>query len=472
MEYSDYDATGLASAIAKREIGVREAVEAAIARIEKLDLTINAIVMDDFDGALAKAREFDNRRSEVDEVFYGVPFLVKDNNVYIDGFPTTFGAKPLREHRAAQSEIASSWEAAGLITLGKTNLCEFALTFTTEPTWRGATRNPWSLDRTPGGSSGGAAAAVAARFVPMAHANDAGGSIRVPASCCGLFGFKPTRGMVSLAPHDTDGWFGLNHEHVISRSVRDSRAMLRVHGNKAFVTASLDALLPRSSLRIGIIRTGLMGTEADAGCEAALLKAARLISAMGHETREISFPAELNELATVVPLLAAHGIAQTAKMAGMTADEGAAEAFEALSLELLQLAENTSTDSLEAAKQALPKARHLVDTLFEEVDFIMTTTLASELIALGTLTTDGAAYDFQKSFATMIGFGPYTMPFNLSGHPAMSVPLHFSAQGLPIGVQFAGKIGSDGRLFSLANELEQSAPWAHCQPPDFGSESP
>jgi len=298
-EYSKYDAIGLSALIKEGEVSSVEAVEAAIAQIEEHNSSLNAVVVKTFEQALVDAG-----KGLPASPISGVPFLVKDNNLFVKGQQTSFSCSYFRDTLPAKedSNIVGAWKNAGLIFLGKTNLPELAHTYVTEPTWRKATRNPWNTDYTPGGSSGGSAAAVASGMVPVAHANDAGGSIRVPASCTGLFGLKPTAAFATEGPHFPDIWGGLNAEHVLTKTVRDSAVFLDIElstrrdlSTRKLLSQSrhphLEALNSNpGKLKIGLNTTSPDGFPIDPECVAVTLAAARLLQDMGHEIVETKLP--------------------------------------------------------------------------------------------------------------------------------------------------------------------------------------
>lgn len=490
-EYDDLDALALARRVRDKSLSPEELLDAAIERVEARNRRLNAVVHTMYDRAKARVSKLP------DGPLRGVPFLVKDLKLQIAGTPTTNSTK-LSMNKIAEgtSVLAARYEAAGLQIVGKTSTPEFGIMGVTEPDVRGPCRNPWHNGHTPGGSSGGSAAAVAARIVPVAHGGDGGGSIRIPASACGLFGLKPTRGRVTMAPFAGEAWGGFVQEHVLARSVRDSAALLDVadpptpgepYGVPAKARPWLDEVgASPGKLRIAFTRDALYSGETHADCVAAVDDAVKLLRDLGHEVVEAkpSFPRE--DMVRAYFLTVATGVARFVETASQDAGHKRPRAsdFEPATWLLALIAWKTSAPQLLAAQQLMQRAAREVAGFFEEHDVFVTSTLArpparvgelgltfAERAQMGLLTAlplhkllDVA---LDKMGSGKLAYTPNTQLFNQTGQPAMSVPLLWSAQGLPIGTQFAARFGDEATLFRLGAELEKARPWAQKKPPSI-----
>ncbi|MEM9121938.1 MAG: amidase [Pseudomonadota bacterium] len=473
--YQETDAVGLSALFRSGEVTAREWVDVAIDLTEAWNPHINAVTVEFFDRARERASALDGDRASFQGApLAGVPFLLKDNNVFLSGTPTRFSSKFLEDlTHAADSDLVRAWEEAGLVLFGKTNTPEFALSFSTEPQFSGPSKNPWDPSRTPGGSSGGAGAAVAARLVPAAHGNDAGGSIRVPSSACGCFGLKPTAGRVSLLPHYERGWFGINAEHVLTRTVRDSAAFLDCHahldarGSSAWGApgAFADALAREPNrLKIAASLAPLSGSPVGEEVKAAFAETVSLLTELGHEVEEAAMPTEGFDLSPIL-LCAGVGTSETlrdgAKRLGREPQEGEIEPYTRAVLAMVQ---DLTANDLADALQVATRFRHTASQFLARYDVFLSPTLASVPLPLGVLDTTRADFDMDTFFEHMFTFGPYTAMFNLSGQPAMSVPRCWTEEGLPIGMQFAANHWREDLLFSLAAQLEIARPWANRRP--------
>lgn len=479
--YERLDATDLALAIRRGELSATDVLDAAISRLEARQ-GLNAITARHFDVAREAARGLDamgrQERMRLAETrpLLGVPFLIKDLGLSMKGTVTTSGCAFFRDAVADHdSTLVQRHRAAGLNIFGKTSSPEFGQTATTESRLFGATRNPWNTDLSCGGSSGGAAVAVAAGIVPVAHATDGGGSIRIPASACGLFGLKPSRGRVPAGPAVLEASLGLSVHHVISRSVRDSALFLQLTqgpepGSRVRFAAdagSASAMGRPHRLRVGLVTDNLFGVPIHAECLAALHAAARLCESLGHRVEPA--PSPLLAQAQVAEMYAGMAVANaTGMLMAVRAREKALgrspreDEFEPLNWRALGLARGYSAEQALAARAAFDQAGRALDLHFESFDVLLSPTMAAPPPRLGAMALDQAYEDYVKH-AVMAS--AYTSMFNISGHPAMSVPLHWSASGLPIGVQFAAAFGADELLLSLAAELEQAQPWGDRRPP-------
>jgi amidase len=469
-ELADLDATALADLVRRKQVKPIELVDGAIERIERLNPRINAVVTPMYDLA-RKAAE----GPLPDGPFSGVPFLLKDLQAAYAGVPLTFGSAFLKEFVPRHdSEIVARYKRAGLIVLGKTNTPEFGLIPTTEPALFGAARNPWDTGRSTGGSSGGSAAAVAAGMVPAAHGNDGGGSIRIPASCCGLFGLKPTRGRNPLGPDVGDVMNGLVAEHALTRSVRDSAALLDATagpdaGDPYFAPPPARPFLeevgaPPGRLRIAFATESATGAPVHDDCVAAVKDAAALCQELGHEVVEASPPLNgplfVQAFTTIWATGAALSIDGLALLSGRTPRQ---EDFEPLTWALAQMGRASSAVNYLIAVGMTQMFSRYIARFFEQYDIWLTPTLAQPPLPLG-------AYDSPPDtplagFALAAQIVPFTPVCNATGQPAMSVPLYWNADGLPIGAHFVGRYADEATLFRLAAQLEQARPWAQRRPP-------
>jgi amidase len=469
MRATDYvalDATGLAELVHRGEVTPEALTDAAIERIDALNPALNAVVERGYSLARAAAARIDPHAP-----LAGVPFLAKDMNIDVAGLHLTSSCRWLESLPPAtvDSPLAARWRAAGLSILGRTNTPEFAGEFVTEPTWRGPTRNPWNLSRSPGGSSGGAAAAVAAGMVPIAHATDSGGSIRVPAAACGLVGLKPSRGWVPGGPHLDELAGGLDCEHVLSRTVRDSALMLDLtagleptsrvplDSRRGFVS-SLAAPLPR--LRIGVGLAAPAGLRPHPEIGAAVERTAAVLAHAGHRVGEFIFPtsAAVGDPAAIIWLTA---IAEEIDFyRARVGREPQADELEALTWAAVALGKRCSAVDYARARRALTVATRDMARMFEQFDVLLMPTTADLPVRIGQIDGRTAAFDLERWNADSYGYAPYTEIFNATGQPAMSLPLAMSVDGLPIGVQLAAPLGSDALVLTLAAWLEREMPWA------------
>jgi amidase len=452
------DATETAARIRRGDVTAMEVVETAIRRAEALQGTLNFIVNSDFDRALAKAR------AGPSGPFAGVPFLVKDLVDY-RGLPTRAGSQAQRFSPPAtrQAPNCDAFDRAGLIVLGKSATPEAGFLPTTEPVATGVTPNPWDLTRSPGGSSGGSSAAVAAGVVPAAHATDGGGSIRIPASHCGLFGLKPSRGRVD----DWEGKDGITAfavEHVVTRSVRDSAALLALTEDRkadaSYPPLGVVAGPGKRRLRIGVLLANAEGHAPTPDVVAATDHAARLVAGLGHHVSEVRLPYDGDRFMHDFLLFWASGAKQLAdgiaRATGRKPDETLLEPF---SLSLAEMAARASPQALVQTLDRLKADVLAYDTWFSayQFDVVLSPVLSSGPPKLGEM---GPTVPFDTLVPRLIEYVGYTPIHNLAGAPAMSVPLYWTPQGLPIGTMFAARAGQERMLLELAYELEAAAPWA------------
>jgi amidase len=467
-EYGLYDAIGLAGLVRKKQVSAGELLDEALARTAKVDPQINAVVVKHYDYA---KQQIDNGLP--DGPFTGVPFLLKDLEM-LAGTRTTSGASVYNDNIADHSgTLAQRFLAAGVTIFGKTSTPEFGLLPTTESRLFGPTRNPWNPAHSSGGSSGGAGAAVAARIVPVAHASDGGGSIRIPASASGVFGLKPTRARNPLGPDRGEGWGGFSCGHVLSISVRDTAAMLdAVHGPE---TSSLYVAPPPERpfmeevgrdpgrLRIAFTDKSPYGDAIDPEIAAAVREVAGLLAGLGHHVEERA-PALAADPAVVMATIVSASTALTVRLA----EQRFGRAMTDNDFEILTLAsarngrKRTATDYVAAQLAAFQISRSLA-TFLETCDVFLSPTLCAPPLRIGELNT--MSKDLSHITPTLRRYIPGTSMFNMSGQPSMSVPLAWNAAGLPLGMMFSARFGDEATLFRLATQLEQERPWKDKLPP-------
>jgi len=455
------DGVGQATLVRDGQVTSRELVESAIERIQRVDPLLNAVVTPLFEDALRAA----DASGLAGAPFAGVPMLLKDHLATYGGARHTSGSAFLRDHVAARdSELVARFKQAGMVPVGLSNTCEFALLSTTEPALHGATRNPWDLARSPGGSSGGSAAAVAAGLVAVAHGNDSAGSLRIPASCCGVFGLKPSRGRWPVTPRG-DLAPGLWSEHVLTRSVRDSAAAL-----DATVGTPADRRFAHSvgadpgRLRIAVADRPVHGGEIDPDCARATRETAELCADLGHDVIEAA-PA-FDGAALEEDFFALYVVAAAARIdewvdrLGREPEPGE---LEPLTAAVRDAGRARSAVEHVRTVQRLEHAARRIAGFFDDVDLWLTPTLAAPPVPLGWF--DPPPSDPLEPLDRDARFSPFTWIANLTGQPAMSVPLSWNDEGLPIGSHFMARAGAERVLFAVAAQLEQARPWAHRRPP-------
>jgi amidase len=464
--YGGFDATGLAALVKRGEATGSELTEAAIERIESLNGRLNAVVEKSYE----RAREAASKVNPAAPLA-GVPFLAKDMNIEVAGLHLTSSCRWLEGLPPAQTDapLAARWRSAGLTILGRTNTPEFAGEFVTEPTWRGPTHNPWDLTRSPGGSSGGAAAAVASGMVPIAHGTDSGGSIRVPAAACGLVGLKPSRGLVPVGPRHDELASGLDCEHVLSRTVRDCALMLDLtcgaeptsrypfrRPSEPFMTV-LSAPMPR--LRIGVALQAPCGTLPIDEIGAAVVRAAAMLGSVGHHVSDFHYPASAN-IADPAAILWLSSIAEEIEFHRSRVGRAPLDhELEALSRAAMALGARSTAVDYVRARRATTTATREMFAAFKNIDVLLLPTTASHAVLTGEIDGRTAAFDLDRWNKASYGYAPYTELFNVTGQPAVSLPLAMSSAGLPIGVQFAAPLGEDARLLAIAAWFERELPW-------------
>ncbi len=467
-DYERYDALGLAELVGRRQVTADELLDAAIERVEARNPAVNAVVM----------KLYDHGRKAIadglpDGPFRGVPFLMKDLSSSLAGIRMTRGSRFFAETPppAADSEHAARLRRSGLVIFGRTNTCELGLSLTCEPQLHGPTRNPWDVSRISGGSSGGAAAAVGARMLPLAHASDGFGSIRAPAACCGLVGLKPTRGRNTMAPYTGEGLGGLSTEHAVSLTVRDSAALLDVTagpggGDPYFATPPARPFLQEVGAPAGRLRiawTSRTPNGAPVGRESfdTLAETVKLCADLGHVVEEANPEVDgaaivptfltLTSANTVVSL-ASHPSGQpprpedVERVTWLTAEKGKAV---------------TGPDYVRATQTAHRLGRQMA-AFHRTYDVLLTPGLATLPVELGWI--DMMLDDFDEYWKRVFTFSPFTVWFNLTGQPAMMLPIGRAAD-LPVAVQLVGRYGDEATLFRLAAQLEAARPWFGRRPP-------
>ena len=468
-EYERFDALGLAELVKKGDVTPAELRAAARARIDRMNPALNAVVHTFGDAGEPPVPEADPKGP-----FHGVPFLVKDLGVHCKGTPTTAGSRYLAGAIApSDSTITERYRRAGLQILGKTNTPEMGLVAVTEPVFTGPTLNPWNPDLSPGGSSGGSAVAVASGMVPMANANDGGGSIRIPAAHCGLFGLKPTRARTPVGPDVGEVWSGLTAYHAITRTVRDSAALLDATCGPASGDPYMAPQRERpfleevgadpGRLRIAVSTAAPGGYPVHADCVAAANSAALLCESLGHRVETAAPPFDLPGL---IPHFRTIWAANLASNFALLRSGGLPEP-DADQLETITrlVAEDglrkTARDYVDATR-AFQRVGRAYARFFEAFDVLITPCLSQPPWPLGTVSMMDS--DLDHFTETLFSLQAFTPQFNVTGQPAASLPLYWSNGGMPVGVQFATRFGDEKTLFRLSAQLETARPWFHRRP--------
>ncbi len=458
--FATHDALAVADLVRTRKLGARELLDGTLANLRKLNGALNAIT-DFYDDALPAA----------EGPFQGVPYVIKQLMADCAGHPTTLGSKFFAKQplAMADSTAVARMRKAGLVIVGRTNTSEFGLAPTTEPAFGGATVNPWRTDLSPGGSSGGSAAIVAARGLPMGHATDGGGSIRIPASLCGLFGLKPSRGRISLAPIG-ETLAGAGAQHCVALSVRDSAALLDAtagsepgdpYGIASPSGSFLDATKKSpGKLRVAFMRTPVGGAALDPMLVKAVEGTAKLLEDLGHHVEEAApdyDAAALNAAFWMVMSANTYTNIQL-RSAGRTPGPGD---LEPVTVETAKRGGAVSANDYIRGVQTFHRTGRALGAFFGKYDVLLSTTLARTSLPLGTVRMDGTLEQFDEQVAPMTAF---TAVCNATGVPAMSVPLEWTDDGLPIGLHFVARLGAEETLYALAAQLEQARPWRNRRP--------
>ena len=458
--FAAHDALAVADLIRTRKLGATEVLDGTLANLNRLNKSLNAIT--DF---------YDDAPPAADGPFHGVPYVIKQLMADCAGHPTTVGSKFFANQPLATADSAAvaRMRRAGLVIVGRTNTSEFGLAPTTEPAFGGATINPWRNDLSPGGSSGGSAAIVAARGLPMGHATDGGGSIRIPASLCGLFGLKPSRGRISLAPIG-ETLAGAGAQHCVSLSVRDSAALLDATAGSepgdpyaapppsgSFLDATKRA---PGKLRVAFVRKPVGGKALDPVLVRAIERTAKLLEELGHQVEEASPQYDAAALdAAFWRIMAANTWTNIQlRAAGRVPGPGDLEPLTQL---IAERGRTITADEYIRSVQAFHRTGRALGAFFEKHDVLLSTTIARTSLPLGTVRMDGTLEAFDRQVAPMTAF---TAVCNATGVPAMSVPIEWSDDGLPIGMHFVARYGAEGTLYSLAAQLEHARPWRNRRP--------
>ena len=490
-EYATYDGLGLAELVRKKEVKPSELVEEAISRIEKLNPQLNAVIYKMYELA-RKTADGDIP----DGPFKGVPFLLKDIRAACAGVPLTSGNRFLKDFIPGyDSEMVKRFKAAGVVIIGKTNTPEFGLMPVTEPRLFGPTNNPWNLARTPGGSSGGSAAAVAARMVPLAHGTDGGGSIRIPASCCGVFGLKPTRDRNPMGPDVGESWRGFVCQHVLTRSVRDSAAMLDATagpdvGAPYYAVPPVRPFLSEvdvdpKKMRIAFTFKPFFGSTVDKDCINALEATVKLCQDLGHEVVEAAPQVDGRAFVRAfIVILSVETRATIEENEVLLNRKASPEDFESGTWRLGLLGKQFLATDFSRSLNLLQRMTRQIALFFQEYDVLLTPTLAKPPLVTGSLRPKESQRSRMRNLLEKPNTGelidrldgleipsehtyefiPYTTLFNVTGQPAMSVPLYWNDEGLPIGVQFVGRYDDEATLMRLAGQLEKAQPWSERVP--------
>lgn len=467
LDYEKHDGLGLADLIRQKQITPLELLHAVRQRLEAVNPKLNAFAYLFFDQAEAAIKQ-----GLPDGPFKGVPFALKDLGMNLTGTVTSYGSRVWQKNLAsADSTLVARYKNAGLVIFGKTTSPELGLTTTTESAAFGKTRNPWQLEHTSGGSSGGASAAVASRILPMGHASDGGGSIRIPASCCGLFGLKPTRGRVPMGPTAMEGWNGCSAHHAVTISVRDSAALLdstngAEPGSPYTCPPPARPFLQEvganpSRLRIALALAPPGGVAVDAECKQATTDAAKLCESLGHHVEEATLPIDnaffRQSFLAVITVSMARALEDAANVLGHAVTEADVEPA---TWAMYQQAKTISNVAYSRSIANMHQIGLTMAKFQEKYDVILSPTLAKPPVKLGVLSLDDPAR-YGKEVSE---FSPFTALYNVTGQPSMSVPLHWTKDGLPVGVMFSARFGDEATLFRLAAQLEKAQPWAQRKP--------
>jgi amidase len=462
-EYTSYDAIGLRDLMRAREVTHAEVEAVAREALVAADAELNALALPLFAPALARAD---------DGPFAGVPFLIKDSGPMAAGMPFFLGSRSVRGVVAPHdSDLMTRFRAAGLVTLGLTTVPEMAISFATESVKHGPTRNPWNPGRGVGGSSGGAAALVAAGAAPIAHGNDGAGSIRIPAACCGLVGLKPSRGRTPCGPDAGEPLFGVAADFALTRTVRDAAHLLdAIHGPGVGDKCSAppphglyadELKVGPGTLRVGVTTEAWSGAPVDPEIAAAAVLTARMLEDVGHVVAEAS------------PVVDWEAVMRSSlgQLAGIAAPFLTARVdpsrLEAVSRKVLEEARELTALDLVAMFDAHNRITRSVGAFFSAHDLLVTPTMGQLAAPHGTLEQDNPDHTARTWLESLFDYGPFTAVFNISGQPAISLPLAQSACGLPIGVQLVAPYGREDLLFQIAALLEASTPWSSRTPPTF-----
>ncbi|MCO4318913.1 amidase [Phyllobacterium sp. 21LDTY02-6] len=464
FDYTQSDAVGLGEAIRNRILSPQEAVQEAFAAIERCNPQLNAVIYE------MREQADEQLKTLPEGPLSGVPVLLKDDCPSYAGAAMSFGCRAAQSNISQHDhELVKRYKSAGLVVVGKTNLPEFSCNIATESSLHGPALNPWDVKRSIGGSSGGAAAAVAARMVPVAYGNDGAGSIRIPSSCGGLFGLRPSRGRVPCGPVSTENWGGMVSHHVLTRSVRDSAAMLdltdtlepgALYAAPAKKSLFVDSVktTPRE-LRIGVWRRSDLREDLDEQSVAALEETIRLCEQLGHIIVPATPDFDGIELANAMQkLIAVYTAIEVADVAATTRKPANDLYFEPSNLGLAAFGEGLSATEVIQARLTANSTARSFGRLFEGCDVVLSPVMPVASFPLGML--DARAPDWEDFVQQFLTLTTFTHPINAAGLPAMSVPLYETPDGFPVGSQFIASYGGENLLFELAGQLEAMCPWS------------
>lgn len=489
-EYIKHDALGLAALIREKQVSAQEVLEAAMARLEAVNPQINAVIHKMYDEAKAMLAQFDPQAP-----FAGVPFLLKDLGIHIKGQPLLTGCRGYKGFISSEdSEIVARYRKAGLLFVGRTNVPEFGLTPFTEPQLFGPTKNPWNLAHSPGGSSGGSAAAVAAGIVPMATASDGGGSIRIPAACCGLFGLKTSRGRTPMGEKWGEMWSGAVVEHVVSRSVRDSAAILDAIQGETLGAPYLiqDPVKPYlqeitqtpEKLTIGYSVAHPFGLPVHDDCQKAVLHTVKLLQDLGHQVEVCSLPYQPEDFKfTFLTMILGETAADLKELGDFLGRRPKRSDVELNTWLLSELGKAYTAQEFAYAKRRWNDISRRCGVFHQKYDLLLTPTLALPPIRIGQLQNTASENTMLNLIGTLgitkwlkggkvidqlaektFGYIPFTPAANLTGQPSASLPLYWNQDQLPIGVQFTAALNREDIIFRLSAQLEQAQPWFDKRP--------
>ncbi|MEW6642644.1 MAG: amidase family protein [Pseudomonadota bacterium] len=467
-DYARYDGLGLAALVRSGEVSAGELAETAQKAIDAVNPTLNAVIGRIEPGAPAADRS---------APFFGVPFLIKDLALHAEGVACDMGSRLVAGSFVSphDTDLMRRFKAAGVVTLGRTNTPEFGFCSTTEPVLHGPSRNPWDTGRSPGGSSGGSAAAVAAGIVPIAHANDGGGSIRIPAAYCGLVGLKPTRGRTPPGPEVGQALHGLGVEHVVSRTVRDCAAMLdAVQGpgvGDPFVIApplrgyAEEVGAPTGRLRVAVSLSGMMNAAIDSETRGEVMRVARHLESLGHHVTEASPTLDETAFHTAnMTYWCGFLAAGVLGVSGFNGRKPSRETLEATTLACYEYGASLKLIDVEMADMLANTVCRSVAPFFNDYDVLLTPTATGAALPLGLINADDPELGAKGWYDHLFQHAPFTALYNMTGQPAISLPLGVDAKGLPVGMQFIARLGAEDILLRLAAQLEQSLPWAGRRP--------
>ena len=469
-EYARHDAVGLARLVKRGHANPLELLEIAIARAEVFNPEYNFMAVKLYEYARTQLK-----RQTPQGDLAGVPFLLKDLSIHLKDTPMTFGSRFFQDFVSNyDSTLAKRYKDAGLVMFGRTTSPEFGSSITTESILHGATRNPWNKELSPGGSSGGSAAAIALGVVPAAHASDGGGSIRIPASACGLFGLKPSRGRTPYGPYAVEASGGLSIMHVISRTVRDSAAFLDISvgpepGLPYTVPAQkipylVEVKRDPGKLKIGVMNGEGAGLKVEEDCLKALEHARRLCEDLGHNTVAVPWPDDLNNvptgdiLGTLMGTEGLYGIEAVEKQLGREVKQ---DELELVNWWQVKRSRTLNATQYLTAKRDQVKVAQIMHKAYGDYDMVLSPTMAALPPKLGTVDT---SQNVELVSDKLVPFAVFTAPFNISGDPAMSVPLYWNKDNLPVGVMFSAHKYEEGLLYRLAAQLEEACPWVQRRP--------